>query len=154
MVSAGGSSLELYTGPTFISEVAWTGGAEGCSVNDGGTGGGVSAYYAAPSYMAVPGSKRPVPDIALNADSLYEPQNFYFNGSLTGTGGGTGIVASEVAGFFAQANAYLLYAGEITGGCSGAPCAPLGNGDWYLYFFGLQPRLALHYPFHDITFRL
>ena len=86
MVSAGGSSLELYTGPTFISEVAWTGGAEGCSVNDGGTGGGVSAYYAAPSYMAVPGSKRPVPDIALNADSLYEPQNFYFNGSLTGTG--------------------------------------------------------------------
>ena len=59
MVSAGGSSLELYTGPTFISEVAWTGGAEGCSVNDGGTGGGVSAYYAAPSYMAVP----PAPNV-------------------------------------------------------------------------------------------
>ena len=55
-----------------------------------------------------------------------------------------------MAGFFAQANAYLLYAGEITGGCSGEPCAPLGNGDWYLYFFGLQPRLAPHYPFYDI----
>jgi hypothetical protein len=152
VVSAGGSALELYTGPTFIYEAAWTGGNAGCFANDGGSGGGVSAYYAAPSYMALPsGSKRPVPDIALNADSLNYPQNFYFNGSLSGTGGGTGIVAAEVAGFFAQANAYLLYVGSLTGGCSGAPCAPLGNGDWYLYFFGLQPHLAPHYPFYDIT---
>jgi hypothetical protein len=152
MVSAGGSSLQLSQGPIFIDEVAWTGGADDCSANDGGSGGGTSAYYAAPSYMALPsGSKRPVPDIALNADWLYHPQNFYFNGSLTGTGGGTSIVAPELAGFFAQANAYMLYVGNLTGGCSGAPCAPVGNGDWYLYFFGLQPRLAPHYPFYDIT---
>ncbi len=151
MVSAGGSSLQLSQGPIFIDEVAWTGGADGCSANYGGSGGGASAYYAAPSYMALPnGSKRPVPDIALNADWLYHPQNFYFNGSLSGTGG-TSIVAPEVAGFFAQANAYMLYVGSLTGGCSGVPCAPVGNGDWYLYFFGLQPHLAPHFPFHDIT---
>jgi hypothetical protein len=154
VVSAGGTSLQLsfVGGAIFDDEVAWTGGADGCSANDGGSGGGVSAYYAAPSYMALPsGSKRPVPDIALNADWLYHPQNFYLYGSLTGTGGGTGMVAAEVAGFFAQANAYLLYIGSLTGGCSGAPCAPLGNGDWYLYFIGLQPHLAPHYPFYDIT---
>jgi hypothetical protein len=101
--------------------------------------------------MALPsGSKRPVPDLALNADWVYGPQNFYFNGTLSGNGG-TSIVAPEVAGFFAQANAYMLYVGNLTGGCSGAPCAPVGNGDWYLYFFGLQPQLAPHYPFYDIT---
>jgi hypothetical protein len=157
VVSAGGSSLQLspgqiYDPPIFDDELAWSGGADGCSANDGGSGGGASAYYAAPSYMALPsGSKRPVPDIALNADWLYHPQNYYLYGSLTGTGGGTGMVAAEVAGFFAQANAYLLYIGSLTGGCSGVPCAPLGNGDWYLYFFGLQPHLAPHYPFYDIT---
>jgi hypothetical protein len=152
IVSTGGSSLQLSQGPIFDDELGWTGGADGCSANDGGSGGGSSAYYAAPSYMTLPsGSKRPVPDIALNADWLNHPQNFYFSGSLTPTGGGAGIVAPEVAGFFAQANAYLLYVGSLTGGCSGEPCAPIGNGDWYLYFFGLQPHLAPHYPFYDIT---
>jgi hypothetical protein len=155
VVSAGGSALELSAGPIFDTETTWTGGAKGCAATDGGGGGGASAYYAAPSYMALPsGSKRPVPDIALNADWLNHPQNFYFNGSLTPTGGGTGIAASEAAGFFAQANAYLLYISSLSGGCGGLfgpPCATLGNGNWYLYFFGLQPTLAPHYPFYDIT---
>jgi kumamolisin len=151
MVAAGGSSLQLSLGPIFDAEAAWSGGPSDCANDDGGSGGGFSAYYAAPSYMALPsGSMRPVPDIALNADGFYSPQNFYFNGSLSGAGG-TSIVAPEVAGFFAQANAYMLYVGNLTGGCSGAPCAPVGNGDWFLYFFGLEPRLAPHYPFYDIT---
>src|ERR1700692_4844543 len=69
VVSAGGSSLALSNGPTFVDELAWAGVTDGCATNDGGGGGGASAYYAAPSYMALPsGSKRPVPDIALNAD--------------------------------------------------------------------------------------
>lgn len=153
MVSAGGSSLELTQGPIFIDEPAWTGGADGCAANDGGSGGGSSAYYAAPSYMGLPsGAKRPVPDIALNADWLYRAQNYYFNGSLSGTGGGTSIVAPEVAGFFAQASAYMLYAGAVAGGCSGGGgCGPIGNGNWYLYAFGLDPLYAPHYPFYDIT---
>jgi len=152
MLSAGGSSLELSQGPIFIQETAWTGGADGCATNDGGTGGGSSAYYAAPAYMELPsGTLRQVPDIALNADWLYHPQNYYFNGSLTGTGG-TSIVAPEVAGFFAQANAYMLYVGAFTGGCSSnEPCAPVGNGNLYLYVLGLYPSYAPHYPFYDIT---
>ncbi len=152
LVSAGGSSLQLSLGPIFDDEEAWTGGADGCATNDGGGGGGYSAYYAAPSSMGLPsGSKRPVPDIALNADWLYHPQNFYFSGALSPTGG-TSIVAPEVAGFFAQANAYMLYIGSFTGGCSGAEgCAPIGIGNYYLYYFGLNRGFAPHYPFYDIT---
>ncbi len=150
MISAGGSALELSSTGIFLVEPGWSGGDDGCDENDGGSGGGYSAYYTAPSYMALPsGTKRPVPDIALNADWLNDPQNYFFNGVLTASGGGTSIVAPELAGFFAQANAYMLYVDTITGGCDG--CSPLGNGDWYLYFFGLQPKLAPHYPFYDIT---
>jgi photosystem II stability/assembly factor-like uncharacterized protein len=113
----------------------------------------VSAYWAAPTYQTPLGfSSRVVPDIALNADWYYTPQNVFFGGSLQGNGG-TSIVAPEIAGFFAQANAYLLYVGSITGNCySGAvACAPIGNGNWYLYYFGETPGYAPHYPFYDIT---
>jgi hypothetical protein len=148
MVSAGGTSLALGFDSIFDDEVAWSGGTGGCANNDGGSGGGFSAYYAAPSYMGLPaGSKRPVPDVALNADVDTNAQNFYF-GTLM-PAGGTSIVAPEVAGFFAQANAYMLYVDTITGGCDG--CSPLGNGNWYLSIFGLAPTLAPHYPFYDVT---
>ena len=152
MVSAGGLRIELSSGPVFNSEVTWTGGPFGCASNDGGGGGGVSAYWTAPSYQGLPaGFRREVPDIALNADWYNAPQNIFFNGSLQGNGG-TSIVAPEVAGFFAQANAYMLYVGSITGGCyGGGPCAPIGNGNWYLYYFGLNPGYAPHYPFYDVT---
>lgn len=151
VVAAGGLTLSLFSGPVFNYEVAWSGGPKGCASNDGGSGGGVSAYWAAPPYQGLPsGSAREVPDIALNADWYYTPQNMYFNGSLAGNGG-TSIVAPQVAGFFAQANAYLLYVGSITGGCSGKPCAPIGNGNWYLYYFGENPAYAPHYPFYDVT---
>jgi hypothetical protein len=152
VVSAGGTSLQLGNGPTFDTEVAWSGGPNGCANDDGGSGGGNSAYYSAPSYQSLPaGSMRQVPDIALNGDGQYYPQNFYFQGTLSPVGG-TSIVAPEVAGFFAQANAYMLYVGLFTGGCAGGePCAPIGNGNWYLYYFGLNPDFAPHYPFYDIT---
>jgi hypothetical protein len=152
VVAAGGLTLSLSSGPVFNYEVAWSGGPDKCASNDGGSGGGVSAYWAAPSYQGLPGgSAREVPDIALNADWYYTPQNMYYNGTLEGNGG-TSIVAPQVAGFFAQANAYLLYVGSITGGCySGQPCAPIGNGNVYLYYFGENPTYAPHYPFYDVT---
>jgi photosystem II stability/assembly factor-like uncharacterized protein len=152
-VSAGGTQLSLSSGPFYNSEVAWTGGPAGCGSNDGGSGGGVSAYWAAPSYQTPLGfSSRVVPDIALNADWYYTPQNMFFGGSLQGNGG-TSIVAPEIAGFFAQANAYMLYVGSITGNCYGGSvaCAPIGNGNWYLYWFGENSGYAPHYPFYDIT---
>jgi len=152
VVSSGGLTLSLSSGPIFNYEIGWSGGPYGCGANDGGSGGGVSAYWAAPSYQGLPsGYNRQVPDVALNADWYYTPQNLYFNGGWGGNGG-TSIVAPEVAGFFAQANSYMLAVGAITGGCyGGGPCAPIGNGNWYLYWFGQNPGYASHYPFYDIT---
>ncbi|MBA0089105.1 MAG: hypothetical protein HRJ53_29295, partial [Acidobacteria bacterium Pan2503] len=66
--------------------------------------------------------------------------------------------APEVAGFFAQEGAYLLYLDNLTGnscgnhgGAGGVPCGPLGNASPYLYFFGQNTSYAPHYPFYDIT---
>ena len=148
VVAAGGTTLSLNPGPVFVSESAWSGGPDGCSSNDGGSTGGFSNYWSAPSFQAPLGfSARAVPDIALNADWFNTPQNFYNGGFLSGNGG-TSIVAPEMAGFFAQENAYLLSLGSICGSGS-SPCAPMGDADYYIYddaLFG-----APHNPFYDIT---
>jgi pro-kumamolisin-like protein/Big-like domain-containing protein len=152
IVGAGGTTLSLDSNSNYISEVGWTGGPLGCGSNDGGSTGGFSSYYAAPFYQSPLGfGSRGVPDIALNADWYYTPQNYYFNGGLSGNGG-TSIVAPEMAGFFAQENSYLDYVATINGGCYGtSQCAPIGNGNWYLYYFGENTGYAPHYPFYDIT---
>ncbi len=152
VVSAGGTTLYLNGDSTFNSEVAWSGGPGGCGTNDGGSGGGFSAYYPTPWYQSgLNVGSRAVPDISLNADWWNTPQNIFFNGSLSGNGG-TSIVAPQLAGFFANENAYLLYLSTITGGlCNGHGCAPMGNANPYLYWFGLNPGYAPHYPYYDIT---
>jgi pro-kumamolisin-like protein/Big-like domain-containing protein len=152
IVGAGGTTLSLDSNGNYISEVGWSGGPDGCFSNDGGSTGGVSAYYGAPGYQQPLGfGSRVVPDIALNADWFYTPQNYFFEGGLSGNGG-TSIVAPQMAGFFAQTNAYLDYVSTITGGlCNSHSCTPLGNGNWYLYYFGENPGYAPHYPFYDIT---
>jgi hypothetical protein len=147
VTGVGGTSLALYTDGTFDSETGWTGGtASGsCSRNDGGSGGGCSAYYTAPSYQnpAYCGANnRSVPDIALNAGY---GQNFYFNGQLSGVGG-TSISTPQAAGFMAQANAYLLAIG-IDG-------YPLGEVNPVLYYQGNNQGgeyAGPHYPYYDIT---
>ncbi len=141
VVGAGGTNLDIYPG-YYLYEYGWSGGPDGCASNDGGSTGGPSAYF----------SGRTVPDIALNADWYYSPQNFYFGGALSGNGG-TSIVAPSVAGFFAQANAYLDYVQTINGGCYSNPqCAPIGNGNNYLNYFGGNPTYPSHYPFYDILY--
>jgi len=149
VIAAGGTTLRLSSGPIFSSEVAWTGGPYGCFSNDGGSTGGFSAYWGAPYYQSLLGfGIRAVPDIALNADWYNTPQNIYFDGYLQGNGG-TSIVAPELAGFFAQENAYLLAMGNVCGGGTSA-CAPMGNANYYLYDEGVY-QTAPHYPFYDIT---
>ncbi len=152
VVGAGGTSLYLTAGPLYVSEWGWTGGPDGCANNDGGSTGGLSAYYATPGYQSSLGlSSRGVPDVALNADWYNTPQNIFYNGVLQGNGG-TSIVAPEMAGFFANENAYLDYLSTVTGGlCNGHACAPIGNANVYLYYFGENPSYAPHYPFYDIT---
>jgi hypothetical protein len=150
VVAAGGTTLTLSEGPVYDSETGWTGGPDGCSSNDGGSGGGCSTYFAAPSFQSnepCGSGSRGVPDIALNADWYHTPQNIYFDGTLSGNGG-TSIVAPEMAGFFAQEDAYLLYEGNICGSGTSA-CAPFGNANYPLYQTGLDG--APHDPFYDIT---
>jgi hypothetical protein len=81
-------------------------------------------------------------------------QNYYYNGSLQGVGG-TSIVAPELAGFFAQENAYLLSLGNICWPNQNSPCAPMGNANYAIYFEGISvssgSSYAAHYPFYDIT---
>jgi hypothetical protein len=150
VVAAGGTTLSLSSGPVFNSEVGWSGGPDGCGTNDGGSTGGCSALFSAPPYQAnqpCGSGSRAVPDIALNADWFNTPQNIYYGGGLSGNGG-TSIVAPEMAGFFAQEDAYLLYEGNICGSGTSA-CAPFGNANYPLYETGLDG--APHDPFYDIT---
>jgi hypothetical protein len=150
VMGAGGTTLSLSSGPLYTSEVAWSGGPDGCSSNDGGSGGGCSTVFAAPSFQSnepCGSGSRAVPDIALNADWYNTPQNYYFDGSLSGNGG-TSIVAPELAGFLAQEDSYLLSEGTICGSGTSA-CAPLGNANYPLYESGIDG--APHNPFYDIT---
>jgi hypothetical protein len=148
VIAAGGTTLLLNSSSNYISEQGWTGGPYGCDSNDGGSTGGFSFYWGTPSYQSSFGyGSRAVPDIALNADWYNSPQNFFFEGSLSGNGG-TSIVAPEMAGFFAQSNAYLLSLGSVCGSGSSA-CAPMGDAHRYIYDAGLYG--APHKPFYDIT---
>jgi hypothetical protein len=148
VIAAGGTLLTLFSNGAYDSEVGWTGATwtGACLDNDGGSGGGVSGYFGAPSYQTPLGfSNRGVPDIALNAAA---GQNYFYDGSLQGVGG-TSIVAPEIAGFLAQENAYLLSLGSICGSGT-SPCAPMGNANYYLYYEGTYAPYASHYPFYDI----
>ncbi len=147
IVGAGGTTLQAAG--YFSSEVGWTGGtfSGACGSNDGGSTGGFSSVFPAPYFQTFGYNNRAVPDISLNASI---GQNYYFNGGLSGVGG-TSIVAPELAGLFAQTNAYLDYVSTITGLCNGHTCTPLGNGNNYLYWFGNNPGYPSHYPYYDIT---
>jgi hypothetical protein len=148
VVGSGGITLRLDSNSNFVSEVAWSGGPDGCGTNDGGSTGGFSAFWGTPSYQTFLGlSSRGVPDIALNADWFNTPQNIFFEGSLGGNGG-TSIVAPEMAGFFANENAYLLSLGNVCHG--GGACGPFGNANFPIYEAN-SSGTGSRYPFYDIT---
>ncbi len=150
VVSAGGTQLGLRQDDTFDHEIAWEGSTftGACSENLGGSGGGVSAVWGVPSYQAGMGfSSRAIPDISLNAITF---QSFFFQGSLQAAGG-TSIVAPELAGFFAQENAYLLAIGIGCGSDHTHTCAPMGLPNPALYTLGKFPLFAPHYPYYDMT---
>jgi len=147
-LAAGGTQIHFYSNGTFASEVDWTGIQTfyNCSGNHGGGGGGVSRYQSAPYWQSfLHNSKRTLPDISLNANTS---QNYFYQGSLRGVGG-TSIVAPELAGFFAQENAYLAAIGSICGSGS-SPCEPLGNVAPILYEEA-NDQNAAHFPFYDVT---
>jgi subtilase family serine protease len=151
VVGVGGTSLVLNSDGTWNSEPAWQGGAGAgsCANNNGGSGGGQSVHFSRPSYQDYysAATGRLVPDVSLNSGGI--GQNYYFNGTLSPTGG-TSIASPEMAGFFAQENAYLLAIGSICGGSYNSPCGPYGQPHSALFDEGLNNR-SMHFPFYDIT---
>jgi subtilase family serine protease len=87
-------------------------------------------------------NNRAEPDLSLNAAV---GQNIFWNGGLTPSGG-TSIVAPELAGIFAQINAYLQALGNVCG--SGSPCPTIGDPHWDLYDANAG---SPHHPYYDIT---
>jgi hypothetical protein len=153
VLAAGGTQLQMYTNGTWDYEHGWQGGFStgSCKGNGGGSGGGVSSYYGKPgfqSYSYFPsGANRETPDLALNALGI--GQSLYIGGKLTCCANGTSIVAPELAGFFAQENAYLNYIGNVCGSGSSA-CTPVGNPMPFFYPVGVYND-ASHNPFYDMT---
>jgi hypothetical protein len=152
----------------------WSG---ACSHNWGGGTGGTSVLFFAPTWQQDPsstaspkntrpyygwkggtaydgteyvftGNGRQVPDISLTANPDVMGQWYFTGGSWTHYGGGTSIVAPELAGFFAQENSYLDYVGNKCGSGSAA-CSPVGNAAPFIYQAGYSG--APHNPFYDTT---
>jgi hypothetical protein len=151
VIAAGGTALRLNDDSSYNSETAWTGDVTpgSCADNDGGGGGGFSAVFGVPVYQAFLGNGvRTVPDISLNA-SFFQT---IFEGGAVDFAAGTSIVAPELAGFFAQENAYLLFLQTEGVPCYGnQACAPMGNANFYIYAEQQHAPYAPHYPFYDIT---
>jgi len=165
-LAAGGTQLQLNDSGIFQSETAWQGEfwSGACGSNHGGSTGGVSVLFSAPSwqssiqspyyeyigsqeYEVTGNTHRMVPDISLtaNPDVMGE---WYFSGGSWQDEGGTSIVAPELAGFFAQENSYLDYIGSVCGSGSTA-CSPVGLASPFLYWDAIYG--APHNPFYDMT---
>jgi hypothetical protein len=150
VVSVGGTRLDLDTSGNYVSEITWNSypSTTGCW---GAGGGGVSSYYdqsATGAYWqsGLGGTMRMVPDIALNAGA---GQTLYDGGGWDSVYG-TSIGAPELAGFFAQENAYLAYIGSKCGSDGTSACDKIGNANPILYHEAML-KDAAHYPFYDIT---
>jgi len=144
IVAVGGTTLSLYSDGSLFSETGWQGAtySGACSQNNGGSTGGCSGKFAAPSWQTSPfcgSGSRSVPDISLNSGA---GQNTYFDGSWYGFGG-TSIASPMVAGFFAQANAYLT--------SLGLGYTTIGQGGPKIYYLAHNPTYASHVPFYDMT---
>ncbi len=181
-IAAGGTQLNMYTDGIFDSEIAWqgefwTGSGGACANNHGGSTGGRSVLFGAPSWQVTTtnstypsgvaysyyswqtisgtttewyfynNSNRLVPDIALTANPDVLGE-WYVSGGTWQDEGGTSIVAPELAGFFAQENSYLDRVGDVCGSGSSA-CSPVGLASPFMYYDAVDG--APHNPFYDMT---
>ena len=155
VVGVGGTNLQTSSGGTYTGETVWS--CVSCTQSapkGDGSGGGLSTYFAQPSYQSGPGvnnthanGKREVPDVAADAD----PNSGYSvycsvaaagcaSGSFAWTVvGGTSAAAPLWAALATDTNAYLASNSKPT----------LGNANAELYhlFNTTQPFTA----FHDVT---
>jgi subtilase family serine protease len=126
---------------SYIPEVAWN--DSSVSGSPVASGGGVSIFFAKPSWQAgagVPGDGgRDVPDVALSGSSDHDGYLIVTNGRLQVVGG-TSVGAQTFAGIAALLNHYLIANGV-------QPNAGLGNINPGLYGLAQTAPAA----FHDIT---
>ncbi|MCX7275242.1 MAG: putative Ig domain-containing protein [Burkholderiales bacterium] len=116
VIAVGGTTL-TYTGSGNRSEVVWS-----------GTGGGISAYTATPSYQtsSVPGlgtvARRAVADVAFNADPASGQYVAVINPGSTTVNwmsvGGTSLSTPQWAGLMAMANAVRATVGKTALGAA------------------------------------
>ncbi len=125
---------------SYIPETAWNDSTAG---NLASSGGGVSAFFAKPTWQTGPGvpndNFRDVPDIALSASAQRTGYLIYRNGSLQVVGG-TSAGAPAFSGMLALLNQYQVVNGlQATAG--------MGNVNPRLYAMAVSTPVA----FHDIT---
>ena len=125
ITQVGGTTLTMAgTASSYTTEVVWNWKTEfGNSYDGWGSSGGVSTYYAIPSWQTnVPNitarggstSKRNIPDVALTADNIYIISGGKQVGS-TGVGG-TSCAAPLWAGYMALINQALVQHGDPNAG--------------------------------------
>ena len=153
VVGVGGTRLTVGSGGSYRGESVWSSPNDTSrSAKGAGGGGGISSYFAKPSYQSGPGvdnaysnGKRQVPDVAADADpaSGYSVYCTVSAAGCTSSGwiavGGTSAAAPLWAGVAADTNQYLTATGKPT----------LGSASAMLYslFNTAQPFSA----YHDVT---
>jgi subtilase family serine protease len=125
LTAVGGTTLTATTQYKYKSESAWT-----------DSGGGVSSYFAKPSWQVGPGvpnnTKRNIPDVAFDATSY----STYYQGVMYPDSYGTSFGGPNMAGYWALVLQALK--GKRTGNV-----APL--------FYKLGASTSYHADMHDVT---
>jgi len=145
ITAAGGTTLTLNADGTYKSESVWSN--PNAFPTPTGSGGGLSSYFARPSWQTGPGvantysnGKRQVPDISSDAD----PNTGY---SVYITNGGTGWTV--VGGTSAAAPSWAALTGVYNqyAAANGKPNLGLANPTLYSAGSNAQP----YAPYHDVT---
>jgi len=146
VVGVGGTRLNLTAENTYLSESAWSNSNALPSYPFGfGSGGGISAYFARPTFqegLNLTAPHRMVPDVSANADPS-TGNAVYCTVAVAGCSqwiavGGTSVAAPLWAGIAVDINHYLLRQKRMT----------LGNANPTLYRLFTIPQPAR--PYHDI----
>ena len=119
VAAIGGTSLKLTAGSAISSETGWS-----------GSGGGISTYFATPSWQQSLGySHRTNPDVAADADPNTGVYVIY--DGKTGQVGGTSVSSPVWAGLMGLVNARRIAAGKSTLGLLASRTTPLlGTGNF------------------------
>jgi len=153
----GGSYWNYFSGAnggtaiSYIPEMAWNDTPDGTGLGSilAASGGGVSAYFAAPAWQAglgfPDGGGRDVPDVALSASPDHDPYIICYNNAScfdsfedpNNSIGGTSASTPVFAGILALLNQYLVSSGVQAQ-------AGLGNVNPMLYSLAQNNPLAFH----------